>query len=74
MRLPTQKHTLASPCNLSSSRNSCLAGIIDLLIENLLILAWGHHAVDVEGMNTAGRSIDQTDPFTPAMLKGCVFH
>jgi hypothetical protein len=30
--------------------------------------------VDVEGMNTAGRGIDQTDPFTPAILKGCVFH
>jgi hypothetical protein len=40
-RLPTQKHTLASACNLSSSRNSYLAGIIGLLIENLLILAWG---------------------------------
>jgi hypothetical protein len=41
MRLPTQKHTLASACNLSSSGNSYLAGIIGLLIENLLILAWG---------------------------------
>jgi hypothetical protein len=35
------KHTLASACNLSSSGNSYLAGIIGLLIENLLILAWG---------------------------------
>src|SRR6266851_2845442 len=34
----------------------------------------GDHAVDVEGMNAAGRGIDQTDPFTPAMLKGRVFH
>jgi hypothetical protein len=46
MRLPTQKHTLASACNLSSSGNSYLAGIIGLLIENLLILAWGHYASD----------------------------
>ena len=36
MRLPTQKHTLASACNRSSSRNSYLAGIIDLLIDIVL--------------------------------------
>jgi hypothetical protein len=34
----------------------------------------GDHAVDVEGINAAGGGVDQADPFTPAMLKGCVFH
>jgi hypothetical protein len=41
MRLPTWKHTLASARNLSLSRNSYIADIFGLVIENLPILAWG---------------------------------
>jgi hypothetical protein len=44
MRLPMWKHTLASARNLSLSRNSYIADIFGLVIENLPILAWGLNA------------------------------